>query len=56
MVNMRKEIKFFGNGHAIYITKEEMKNYSLKHGDLVEIEIKVIKKNERKQMQKPVRS
>ena len=41
---MRKIIKSYGNSHIILLNSEDMKVYSLKIGDVVEIEIKKMNK------------
>ena len=45
---MRKEIKKYGNSAVIVLLKEDMKNYKLKIGDIVDIEdMAKVNKNEK---------
>ena len=41
---MRKEIKRIGTGAGIYLDKNDLKVYNFRIGDIVEIDIKIIKK------------
>ena len=41
---MRKQIKKYGNTAVIQINLEELNLYELKFGDIVEVELKKVKK------------